>query len=176
MAVALAAGIVTDTARLRQAHADALIRLAVPLKAANLYVEDVWDAIENQELRAERRAIILEGLRNCAETRHKGWSILATTTNSPKHGFAILDAITQIGADVVVVGFPKRMESMVMSACRAGTVAQAGIDLGGLMKDLAVPINASDAWGNNTRGRIIAPMRLDQLTALCVESITGALG
>jgi hypothetical protein len=44
------------------------------------------------------------------------------------------------------------------------------------MKDLAVQINASDAWGNNTRGRIIASMPVDNLTTLCVESITGALG
>jgi nanoRNase/pAp phosphatase (c-di-AMP/oligoRNAs hydrolase) len=41
MGVALAAGIVTDTARLQRAHAPALHRLAIALQAANMHVEDI---------------------------------------------------------------------------------------------------------------------------------------
>jgi len=78
MGVALAAGIVTDTARLQQAHASALRRLAVALQASNLHVEDIWAVIEPRDVRAARRPAVLESLRNIQEVNNDGWSCLVS--------------------------------------------------------------------------------------------------
>jgi hypothetical protein len=175
MGVALAAGIVTDTIRLRQAHAPALRRLAVTLQAANLHVEDVWAVLEPRHIRSARRPAVLESLRNIREINHTGWSFLVSEIDSQDNGFVMMDALIQFGGDVAVVGFPKWGQSMVITACTAEMVGETEVDLGSLMKSLALEVSASSAWGNRAGGRIIAPLPVKDLIARCVGTTIGSL-
>jgi nanoRNase/pAp phosphatase (c-di-AMP/oligoRNAs hydrolase) len=175
MGVALAAGIVTDTIRLRQAHAGALRRLSIALQAANMHVEDIWGVLEPRDIRSERRPAILESLRNIREVNQNGWSILVSEIDSQDNGFVIMDALIQFGGDMAMVGFPKEDQSMVITACTAEMVQTAEIDLGGLMKALVKQVGASSAWGTRAGGRIVAPMPLTNLIGECVETIHKAL-
>jgi hypothetical protein len=176
MGTALAAGIVTDTARLRQAHAPALRRLATALEAANMHVEDIWAVIEPQDIRAMRRPAVLQSLRNIRELNHNNWCILFSEIDSQDNGFIIMDALIQFGGDVVVVGFPKWEQSMVFTACTAEMVENTGVDLGGLMQALAPDVGASDAWGTRAIGRIIAPVPVEELITSSTQTILGSLG
>ena len=175
MGVALAAGIVTDTARLQQAHASALRRLAVALDAADLHVEDIWAVIEPRDIRAVRRPAVLKSLRNIQEVNHSDWSILVSEIDSQDNGYVLMDALIQFGGDMAVVGFPKWGQSMVFAACTAEMVKNADVDMGGLMKTLAPEVDASDAWGSRGGGRIIAPVPVKNLIAKCVQMTLDSL-
>ncbi|MFN2234078.1 MAG: DHH family phosphoesterase [Anaerolineales bacterium] len=175
MAVALAAGIVTDTARLQHAHAPALHRLAIALQAANMHVEDVWAVIEPKNIRAVRRPAVLHSLRNIQESTQQGWSILSTEIDSHDNAFVVMDALIQFGGDMVVVGFPKWGQSMVITAATAMLVEDTGIDLNGLMKVLAPTVNANEVWGTRVGGRIIAPIPVKELVVKCVQRAIEAL-
>jgi nanoRNase/pAp phosphatase (c-di-AMP/oligoRNAs hydrolase) len=175
MAVALAAGIVTDTVRLRQAHGPGLRRLSIVLEAANLHVEDIWAVLENPTVRSERRPAMLNALSTLREVEQNGWSMLVAEIDSQDNAFVMMDTIIQLGWDIGVVGFSKNGNTMVITICTAAMVLETGIDLGGLMKALAPEIGASDAWGTRSAGRIIAPMSLENLIARCVETTQGAL-
>jgi len=175
MAVALAAGIMTDTVRLRQAHGPALRRLSMVLEAANSHVEDIWAVLENSAVRAARRPAILNSLRLFREVEHNGWSLLITEIDSQDNAFVVMDTIIQLGWDIGVVGFQKWEETMVITISTAAMVLETGIDLGGLMKALAPEIGASEAWGSRSAGRIIAPLTLDDLIAKCLEKIQTSL-
>jgi len=175
MGVALAAGIVTDTIRLRQAHSGALYRLSIALQAADRHVEDIWSILEPRDIRSARRPAILESLRNIREVNQNGWSILVSEIDSQDNGFVIMDTLIQFGGDMAMIGFPKEDQSMVITACTAEMVEKAGVDLGGFMKALAKQVGASSAWGTRAGGRIIAPMPLTNLIGECVETIHKAL-
>jgi nanoRNase/pAp phosphatase (c-di-AMP/oligoRNAs hydrolase) len=176
MGVALASGIVTDTARLQQAHAPALRRLAVALQAANLHVEDIWAVIEPRDIRAVRRPAVLESLRTIREVNYHGWSILISEIDSHDNGFVVSDALIQFGGDLAVVGFPKWDKAMVTTAATAEMVHNSRIDLGSLMKAMAPEVDATDAWGSRAGGRIIAPLPVYDLMIRCVDTIAGSLG
>ena len=175
MAVALAAGIVTDTVRLRQAHSPALRRLSVVLEIANLHVEDIWAVLENPAVRAARRPALLNSLRTISEIEQNGWSMLMAEIDSQDNAFVLMDTIIQLGWDIGVVGFSKGENTMVITISTAEIVLEAGIDLGGLMRTLAPEIDASEAWGTRSGGRIIAPLVLDKLMVKCVQTIQTAL-
>ena len=175
MGVALATGIVTDTGRLQQAHAPALRRLAVALGAAKLHVEDIWAVIEPQDIRAARRPAVLESLRNIREVTHDNWGFLVSEIDSHDNGFVVSDALLQFGGDLAVVGFPKWGQSMVTTSATAEMVQKAGVDLGGLMRALAPKVDATDAWGSRSNGRIIAPLPVQDLIDRCVEITINAL-
>lgn len=175
MGVALAAGIVTDTIRLRQAHASALRRLSIALQAANMYVEDLWSVLEPRDIRAVRRPAVLESLRNVKDVNQNGWSILVSEIDTQDNAFVVTDALIQFGGDMVMVGFPKQGQSMVISACTAEMVETAEIDLGGLMKALAKQVNASSSWGTRTGGRIVASVPVRELIDSCEKKILSSL-
>jgi hypothetical protein len=175
MGVALAAGIVTDTVRLRQAHGSALRHLSIALDAAEMYVEDIWGVLENAAVRAARRPAILNSMRALREIKHQGWSMLVAEIDSQDNAFVIMDMIIQLGWDIGLVAFPKGEETMVISICNAEMVHKMAIDLGGWMKALAPEIGASEAWGTRVAGRIIAPLSLDELTNRCLEKIQVSL-
>jgi len=175
MGVALAAGIITDTMRLRQAHGPALRRLAIALEAANMHVEDIWAVLENPAVRADRRPALLKSLGTLREFKYQGWSLLVAEIDTQDNAFVMMDTFIQLGWDVSMVSFPRWGETMVISTCTAEMVLETGVDLGGLMKALAPDVDASEAWGTRAAGRIIAPLALDDLTARCVETIRTAL-
>jgi hypothetical protein len=171
MGVALAAGIVTDTVRLRQANGSALRHLSIALDAAGMYVEDIWAVLENSAVRAARRPAILNSLHTIREVKHHGWSILVAEINSQDNAFVIMDTIIQLGWDIGLIGFPKGRGTMVISICNAELVFETEIDLGGWMKALVPEIGASEAWGTRAAGRIIAPLALDELLDQCEKTI-----
>jgi len=175
MGVALAAGIVTDTARLQQAHASALRRLAVALQAANLHVEDIWAVIDPRDVRAARRPAVLESLRNIQEVNNNGWSCLVSEIDSHDNAFVVMDALIQFSGDMAVVGFPKWGKSMVITTATAEMVQKTGIDLGGLMRAFAPEVGATDAWGSRAGGRIIAPLPVEDLIERCVQTTIRSL-
>lgn len=175
MGVALAAGIVTDTARLQQAHASALRCLSVTLQAANLHVEDICAVIDPQDVRAARRPAVLESLRNIQEVNNNGWSCLVSEIDSHDNAFVVMDALIQIGGDMGVVGFPKWGQSMVMTTATAEMIQKTGIDMGGLMRALALEMDTSEAWGSLSGGRIIASLPVKILIERCVQMTIGSL-
>jgi len=175
VATALAAGIVTDTSWLRTADAPALRRLATVLESAGLYVEDVLAVIDSPSRRAARRSAMLNAVRGMHERVSGGWSILATETDSHDHGFAALEVLNHLGGDVSVVSFPKGNQAMVMVTCGGVVVERAGIDLAGLMGEVAQAVKAKDTWGSRAHGRIIAPISERRLMDLCVDVIAAAL-
>lgn len=175
MGVALAAGIVTDTIRLRQAHAPALHRLAVALEAARMHVEDVWAVLEPRHVRDARRPALLESLRNIREVKNQGWSFLVSEIDTQDNGFVVMDALIHFGGDVAVVGFPRWGRSMVVSACTAEMVEKTAIDLGGSMKALAPQVGSSEAWGSRAGGRIIAPVPVNDLIDRCLNTALESL-
>lgn len=102
MAVALAAGIVTDTIWLRQANAHALRRLATVLEIADLHVEDVFAVTDSPKRRAARRPIILEAMRGTQEQVINGWSILVAETDSQDNGFVGHGCVETVGGEISV--------------------------------------------------------------------------
>jgi hypothetical protein len=175
MALALAAGIVTDTIWLRNADAAALRRLAVLLEAADLYVEGVLAVVDGAGRKSARRPVVLDAIHGLQEHNSGGWSILSAETDSLDYGFAVTEALNHLGGDVCVVAFPRNGYAMVMAECRASLVEHIGIDLAGLMKEVAPVVSARETWGTRELGRIVAPAPVSQLLDVCVNSISEAL-
>jgi len=175
MEIALAAGIVTDTAWLQLANAAALRRLAAVLEPSSLYLEDVLTVIDSPNRRASRRAAVLAAVRGVQETLANGWSILATETDSHDHGFAAIAALRRLGGDVVAVSFPKGEKAMVMTECDRIVAEQAGIDLADVAAEVAQTANTDETWGSRIWGRVIAPMSQRALLELCVKAVAQAL-
>jgi len=174
MALAMAAGIITDTVWLQQADAAALRRLAVVLEVADLHVEDVIAVIDGPDRKADRRPVVLAALKNVQELESGGWSILATQIDSLDHGLVVTDTLKQL-ADVSVIGFPHGNRSMVMTECGAAVVNQTGIDMAGLMKTLANELVTEETWGTKLFGRIVADVPVHQLVAWSVDRIAEVL-
>ena len=175
MAVALAAGIVTDTAWLQVADAGALRRLSWVLDAADLYLEDVYEAIDSRERRARRRRAVLAALDTVEETWFDGLAVVSARTTSHENGFAVSSALAHLGADIRVVAFPRRDESMVMIECDGYLVERRGIDMLAVAGELAQEVGASDQWGTLMFGRVVAPASEETLIERAVELIGQAL-
>jgi nanoRNase/pAp phosphatase (c-di-AMP/oligoRNAs hydrolase) len=175
MRIALAAGLVTDTAWLDLANGAALRRLATILEGADLYLEDVFMAIDSPLRRVSRRSAVLKSLRDAQETTIGPWSTLSAVTDSHDHGFAVASAFRRLGADVCAVAFPKEGRSMAMVECYSALSETMGIDLRQLAGDLADLLDASESWGTRCFGRIIAQMPPDELLDLCVTAVGEAL-
>ena len=175
MAVALAAGIVTDTLWLQYANAAALNRLATVLKIAGLYVEDIVAVVDGPRRRAARRPVVLDALHNMREKECGGWSILTAETNTHDNGFTVVDTLKQLGSDIAIVGFPKRDRAMVMVECNGEVVERAGLDMVGLMGKVARVVEAEDIWGTRALGRIIASTTVSKLVSLCIDVVAESL-
>jgi phosphoesterase RecJ-like protein len=174
MAVALAAGVLTDTLWLQQADAGTLRRLATALEAADLFVEDVVTVIDSPRRRATRMPIVMDAVRSAAVSVHHGWSVMATTMRSPEYGFAVVDAMKKLGGDINIVAFPRADKAMVMAECRAVVVQQTDLSLLDLMEEVARAIGAEEVWGTSVLGRVVAATSPEELMTLCVGVIAGA--
>jgi phosphoesterase RecJ-like protein len=175
MAIALAAGIVTDTVWLQLANAAALRRLATVLEPCELYLEDVLAVIDSPNRRATRRSAVLAAVRGVQETLAGPWSILATETDSHDHGFAVITTLSRLGGDVRAVSFPKKDQAMVMVECDEILVERTGVDLAKLTTEVAQAVDSEDTWGSRIWGRVIAPVPQNALLDLCVTAVSQAL-
>lgn len=175
MAVALAAGIITDTVWLQQANSRALERLSSVLSIGALYVEDVLAIIDGPERKSARRSSVMEALCKAKEHYFNGWSILTAEAENHDHGFAIIDSLKHMGADVSLVNFPKDDLEMVMAECSTAVADGAGLDLVQIMREIAPQVQAFDFWGTRTLGRIMAPVQAWKLRQVCVERIAQVL-
>jgi nanoRNase/pAp phosphatase (c-di-AMP/oligoRNAs hydrolase) len=175
VAIALAAGMTTDTGWLALANAATFHRLAEVLQPCALYMEDVLAAIDSPNRQAARRSAVLAALHTVQETQIGRWSILAARTDSHDHGFAVATALRRLGADVSVVAFPKDGAAMVMSECGPELVQRAALDLGAMAGTVARQVRAEQAWGSPLFGRVIARAKQDALLAAYVGAIAGAL-
>ncbi len=171
MAVALAAGIVTDTIWLQHADAEALRRLAVVLDVAKLYVEDVLAVIDSPGRKAARRSVVLKAIRGVQEKTTGGWSILSAETDTQDNGLVVVDALRQLGGEVCIVGFSKGDEAMALAECSSTVVEKTDIDLVGLMRNVAQQVGAEDVWGTRVLGRIIASTSPKRLMVVCVDVV-----
>lgn len=175
VAVALAAGMVTDTGWLALANAGTFRRLADVLEPCGLYLEDVLVAIDSPNRQAARRSAVLAALHTVQETRIQHWSILAARTGSHDGGFAVAAALRRLGADVSVVVFPKDGAVMAMAECGPELVAHIGLDLGAIMGAVAQQVHAEQTWGSPLFGRVIASIEQGTLLDKCVNRIADAL-
>jgi nanoRNase/pAp phosphatase (c-di-AMP/oligoRNAs hydrolase) len=175
VAVALAAGMVTDTGWLALANAGTFRRLAQVLEPCGLYLEDVLAAIDAPHRQAKRRSAVLAALRTAREMQVARWSILTAHTDSHDHGFAVAAALRRLGADVSVVAFPKDGAAMVMAECGPELVERVGLDLGIVAGAVAQQVGAEQAWGSPLFGRVIARTVQDALLAVCLDAIANAL-
>jgi len=175
VAVALAAGMVTDTGWLALANAGTFRRLADVLAPCDLYLEDVLAAIDAPNRRAARRSAVLAALHTVQETRVGRWSILAARTDSHDHGFAVAAALRRLGADVSVVAFPKEGAAMVMAECGPGPIERAALALGAIAGAVARQTSAEEMWGSPLFGRVIADVEEDALLGTYLGEIVGAL-
>jgi hypothetical protein len=174
-AVALAAGILTDTWWLDLADAAALRRLARVLEWGDLYIEDVMSAVDSQARRAARRTAVLAALRDVHETIADRWSVLSAQTDSLGHGFGVTAALRRLGGDVALVAFPKDGESMVMWECWANVVERTDLDLSAVAARVAETLGTGHTWGTRMFGRIIAPVAQSELLAKCIEMVVDGL-
>jgi phosphoesterase RecJ-like protein len=173
--VALAAGIITDTGRLRLANGWAMQHLSIALKAARMYVEDVLSAIESSERRNKRLLAVLDALRGIEEKTVGDWTILEVETDTHDNGLSVMGVLHQLGNDISIVGFPKNGGAMVMVECLADVVKSSHIDIGQVIKQLGQSIDAQDAWGTPLMGRIIANLPQRQVLDLCSQAVAQAL-
>lgn len=176
IAVALAAGIVTDTGWLALANAGTFRRLADVLGPSGLHLKDVLAAIDDPNRQAARRPAVLAALHTVRETRVGNWSILAAHTDSHDHGFAVAAALRRVGADVSVVAFPKDVATMVMAECGPAVVERATLDLGAIAGAVSRQTDAEQTWGSALFGRVIADVGEEALSAAYVDAIARALG
>lgn len=175
VAVALTAGMVTDTGWLALANAGTFRRLADVLGPCGLYLEDVLVAIDAPNRRAARRSAVLAALRTAQETRIGPWSILAARTDSHDHGFAVAAALRRLGADVSVVAFPKDAAAMVMAECGPELVEGTALDLSAIAGKVARQVRVEQAWGTPLFSRIIASTDVEVLLATYVEAVATTL-
>jgi nanoRNase/pAp phosphatase (c-di-AMP/oligoRNAs hydrolase) len=175
MAVALAAGILTDTWWLDLADSAALRRLACVLEWGGLYVEDVMAAIDSQSRREVRRTAVLAALRNVRQNMAGRWSVLSAHTESLSHGFGVTAALRRLGGDVAIVVFPETGQSMVLLECWASVVERTDIDLSAVAAQVAEMLGAGHTWGTRMFGRIIAPMPQQELLDKCVSVVVDSL-
>jgi nanoRNase/pAp phosphatase (c-di-AMP/oligoRNAs hydrolase) len=175
MAVALAAGILTDTWWLDLADSAALRRLACVLEWGGLYVEDVMSVIDSQARRAARRTAVLVALRHARETLAGRWSVLSAQTDSLGHAFGVTASLRRLGGDVALVAFPKDGEEMVMLECWASVVESTDLDLSAVAAQVAEILGAGHTWGTRMFGRITAPMPQQELLGRCVSAVVSIL-
>jgi nanoRNase/pAp phosphatase (c-di-AMP/oligoRNAs hydrolase) len=175
MAVALAAGIMTDTVWLHHADAGALRRLAAVLDVAKLYVEDVLAVIDGPDRKAARRPAVLQAIRGAQEKTAGDWSILSAETDTQDNGFVVVAALKQLGGEICIAGFSKGDGAMVLADCSSTIVQQTGIDLGGLMADVAQKVGAEEMWGTRLFGRIVASTSPETLAEACVDVVAAFL-
>jgi nanoRNase/pAp phosphatase (c-di-AMP/oligoRNAs hydrolase) len=179
MAVALAAGIVSDTGWLQTADASAFRRLAAILKATDLYLEDIVRIVDSPGQRAARRSRVLTALRGVQETYAGRWCILSVETHSDEHSRVLSDVLSRIGGDLWATACPKNGETKASVECAGPLVTQTGLDLAGVMgqvaQDLAGLGTPAHTWGTQMLGRIVAPVDPRELLDLCVAATARAL-
>jgi nanoRNase/pAp phosphatase (c-di-AMP/oligoRNAs hydrolase) len=175
MAVALAAGIITDTGRLQAADAGAFRRLAAVLEPTGMYLEDVIEIVESPGRRAARRSAVLSALRDVQE-RHVGrWCILSVEANTEEHSWVLTDVLNRVGGDICATACSKNGETKVTVECAGPLVAHTGIDLAGVMDQVAQGLGTAHTWGTRMLGRIVAPVPRRELLDMCVVATVRAL-
>jgi nanoRNase/pAp phosphatase (c-di-AMP/oligoRNAs hydrolase) len=175
MAVALTAGIVTDTGRLQAADAGAFRRLAAVLEPTGMYLEDVIEIVESPGRRAARRSAVLSALRDVQE-RHVGrWCILSVEANAEEHSWVLTDVLNRVGGDICATVCSTNGQTKVAVECAGPLVAQTGIDLAGVMDQVAQGLGTAHTWGTRMLGRIVAPVPRRELLDMCVVATVRAL-
>jgi nanoRNase/pAp phosphatase (c-di-AMP/oligoRNAs hydrolase) len=175
MAVALAAGIITDTRYLYKADSQAMQRMEFVLRSADMYMEDILAIIESPASRAIRRSGAIQSMRDLRERAENGWSIVYASAETRDQGIVVIDVMEKIGSDVGVVSLSMQDCSMVMAECSGDFVTRTNIDLKGVMQQVSIRIGASETWGTRSVGRIVAAFPEEDLLCLCVDAISGVL-
>jgi hypothetical protein len=175
MAVALAAGIVTDTGWMQSADADAFRRLAQVLEPTGMYLEDVAAIVESRGQRAARRPGVLSALRDVKERSVGPWSILSVEANAEDHIGVLTDVLNRVGGDICATVCSTNGRTKVTVECAGPLVAQTGIDLAGLMAQVAQDLEGAHTWGTRMLGRIVAPVPQKELLDICVAATARAL-
>ena len=84
-----------------------------------------------------------------------------------------------MGGDVRATACPKNGETKASIECAGPLVAQTGIDLAGLMGQVARDLErvgiSAHTWGTQMLGRIVAPVGRRELLDLCVSATARAL-
>jgi len=179
MAVALAAGVVTDTGWLQAADAAAFRRLAAILEVTDLYLEDIVGIVDSPGRRTARRSEVLTALRDVQETQAGRWCILSVETDSDEHSRVLSDVLSRVGGDIRATACPKNGETKASVECAGPLVTQTGVDLAGVMRQVAQDLDGlgtcAHTWGTQMLGRIVAPVDQRELLDLCVAATARAL-
>jgi nanoRNase/pAp phosphatase (c-di-AMP/oligoRNAs hydrolase) len=175
MAVALAAGIITDTGWLQVADASAFRRLAAVLEPTGMYLEDVVGILESPGQRAARRSAVLSALREVQERSVGRWCILSVEADAEEHGWVLTDVLSRVGGDICATVCSANDQTKVTVECAGPLVAQTGIDLAGVMGQVAQGLEGAHTWGTQMLGRIVAPVPRRELLDLCLAATVRAL-
>ncbi|UOF91800.1 DHH family phosphoesterase [Fodinisporobacter ferrooxydans] len=143
VALALCAGIMTDTINFHKGDAEAFQTFGELLEAAKLTYEDVQSLYVVDE-RKDRKAIIQAAL----QARHveiEGYEILVTQIHTNIPTFAAR-ALFDLGADVSVVGYTNQSDIEIRMYLRHDLIEQCGLHAADILKRVK-DIDTKLVWG-----------------------------
>lgn len=181
MALALAAGLITDTGMLAHASGDAVQRLGRILTAGNIRYEDVLAVLDTPYRRQQHHEAAFSAMRSAEARRIGPWQTIATVVNNRDDAHFVSGMLHRIGARVRIVAFPHRdngiPHNMVQTDCDVALVDETSIDLGTIARAVAaaLPDAGANAWGTPVGGRLVASLSTVELLRRMQAAVVLAL-
>jgi nanoRNase/pAp phosphatase (c-di-AMP/oligoRNAs hydrolase) len=171
IALALIAGIVTDTGHFKHASAASLRKVAEMLEQSGLKLGEVIDILANLPMEISGRIAILKAAERVTTTRINDYLIATSQVSAYRDAAAA--ALVNIGADIAFVGSEEAGETKISSRARR-EVVEKGLNLALLVKAVAEKFGGSSG-GHEGAAALAVKAKLEVVIHECIEEGKNAL-
>lgn len=167
VALALCAGVMTDTINFHKGDAEAFRTFGELLETAKITYEDV-QALYVIDQRKNRKAIIRAALQ-AKQVEIEGYEILVTQINMNIPTFAAR-ALFDLGADISVVGCTSESDIDIRMYLRYDLIEQYGLHAADILKQVK-KIQPQDVWGYSVFAGYRSQGNLEEILQSIIETL-----
>lgn len=171
IALALIAGIVTDTGHFKHANAASFRKVAEILEQSGLKFGEVLDIFTSLPLDISGRIAILKAAERAAITRVDDYLIATSQVSAYRDAAAA--ALVTIGADIAFVGSEEAGETKISSRARR-EVVEKGLNLALILKTVAEKFGGSSG-GHEGAAALSAKANFEAVIRECIKEGKNAL-
>lgn len=171
-AIALIAGIITDTGNFKYANPDSFRTLAEIIEASGVEYGEVVDLLASTPQDISMRIALLKAALRAQVHRKGDWLIVTSTISS--FGGTAAGILTHVGADVSFVGADKDGIVRVSGRARRNAI-DAGVNLGQILDEVSKQFSGTGGGHDGAAGLDVEGGDVQDILKTCVDATISRL-
>lgn len=173
VAIVMLTGIITDTGHFKHANSDTFETLSEIIRTTNIVYTDALDLMATTPQDISLKIAMLKAARRNRFRRIS--DTIISTTQVSSYGGSAAAMLTNIGADVALVGTIKENNLVRVNGRAKREIVQKGLNLGILMEQIGEKYGGSGGGHSGAAGVDSSACTLDVLMQECIEQISDVL-